>query len=299
MLKILERVPMKWLPGRQTVQQSGAAEPPPAPPPALPGRSSAPEPVPSPVPAQQTDASAPYLELRGEHYYDVFKALFEILKPQRYLEIGTRKGGTLKLANCRSVAIDPNFIVKEDIIGRKPALSIHQTTSDAFFRDHNPTAILGGPIDLAFLDGMHQFEFLLRDFMNTEKYCRKDSVVVLHDCAPCDSYITTRSPHDPLRARSRNPSWWAGDVWKMVPVLKRYRPDLTIYTADARPTGLVFVTNLDPSSTMLGDRYAEIVEAFIGQDLDSYGLDRLERELELIPARNFMEAGQGARYFGR
>jgi hypothetical protein len=244
-----------------------------------------------------TDGLTPYLDLKGEHYYDVIKALFELLQPQSYLEIGARKGGTLRLASCKAVAVDPQFMVSDDVIGRKPLLSVYQMTSDDFFQRHSPRSILGCPIDLAFLDGMHLFEFLLRDFYNAEKYCRRDSIVVLHDCAPCDRFIATRSAHDPLRAKSKHPGWWAGDVWKVVPILRKYRPDLKLYTADARPTGLVFVTRLDPSSTVLADRYEEIVKEFIGEDLDSYGLDRLTSELELVPARNFMELTTACQYF--
>ena len=44
-------------------------------------------------------------------------------------------------------------------------------TSDDFFASHDLAQVLGGrPVDLAYIDGMHQFEFALRDFMNLERY---------------------------------------------------------------------------------------------------------------------------------
>ena len=47
---------------------------------------------------------------------------------------------------------------------------------------------LGGKtLDLAFIDGMHHFEFALRDFINVEKYCSADSIILIHDVYPIDA----------------------------------------------------------------------------------------------------------------
>ena len=43
---------------------------------------------------------------------------------------------------------------------------------------------------------MHLYEFALRDFMNIEAHCRPESLVVLHDCLPVDSYMARRALHD-------------------------------------------------------------------------------------------------------
>jgi hypothetical protein len=39
-------------------------------------------------------------------------------------------------------------------------------------------------IDRAFIDGMHCFEFVLRDFINTERYMSWTSVIVFNDVLP-------------------------------------------------------------------------------------------------------------------
>jgi hypothetical protein len=57
------------------------------------------------------DGAHPVMSLGGALYYEVLEALHGILKPTTYFEIGTWKGGTLRLAQCRSVAIDPQFMV--------------------------------------------------------------------------------------------------------------------------------------------------------------------------------------------
>jgi len=120
----------------------------------------------------------------GKNYVHLLTDLHTSLKPERYLEIGVLAGATLALSSCATIAVDPKFRIKTNALGDKPVCHFHQQTSDAFFEEQNPTEILGGPIDLAFLDGMHWFEFLLRDFINTERHCAPGSAIVMHDCLP-------------------------------------------------------------------------------------------------------------------
>jgi hypothetical protein len=78
---------------------------------------------------------------------------------------------------------------------------------------------------------------------------------------------------DRLKHKSAHPEWWAGDVWKVLAILRRYRPDLTITTFDAAPTGLVAVSNLDPESTVLAEHYTALVEEFSGQTIAERGVE--------------------------
>ncbi|HEY5300648.1 MAG TPA: hypothetical protein VIJ55_08235 [Acetobacteraceae bacterium] len=108
----------------------------------------------------------------GELYTWALKELHDQLRPDTYFEIGTATGDTLALADCTSIAVDPAFRVARDVVGKKPACCLFQLTSDEFFARHDLGGLLGKPVSMAFLDGMHHFEFLLRDFINTEKHCR-------------------------------------------------------------------------------------------------------------------------------
>jgi hypothetical protein len=193
-------------------------------------------------------------------YTEVLRSIHTHLRPRRYMEIGTQTGTTLALADCTSLAVDPDFQITRDVIGKKPACFLYQMTSDQFFDAHDPQRILGGPIDLAFLDGLHWFEFLLRDFIHTEAHAARNSIVLMHDCLPTDLHIARRDIADDSRASiSPHPEWWAGDVWKTVAILQAYRPDLMIYGSQVAPTGLVAITNLDPKSTVLEDNYFKAV----------------------------------------
>jgi len=185
--------------------------------------------------------------LEGEFYTTVLERLHRTLMPRSYLEIGTSTGSSLALASCASVAIDPGFMLANDVVGKKPLCALFQMPSDRFFEAHDPTRILNRAVDMAFLDGMHLAEFLLRDFMNIERYCRPNSLVMLHDCIPGDVFMAERDASSERRQRfSKNPTSWTGDVWKVVLALKQYRPDLAMLALDAAPTGLIIITNLDP-----------------------------------------------------
>jgi len=195
----------------------------------------------------------------GVDYGEFLAGVHDHLKPQTYFEIGTCTGSSLALAKCLTVAVDPQFRVSSDVIGEKPACFLFQEKSDEFFKRRNLSMILGGPVELAFLDGLHLAEYLLRDFMNTERHCRRDSIIVMHDCLPPGFYMTCRDMQDPRMQLSRFGNWWTGDVWQVVPVLQEFRPDLSITLIDSPPTGLVIVTNLDPGNSVLFGAYDEII----------------------------------------
>ena len=63
---------------------------------------------------------------------------------------------------------------------------------------------------------------------------------------------------------------WAGDTWKALWILQRYRPDLRIFAFDAPPSGLVVVTGLDPPSTLLRQRYEDAIGAAAAIDLAGF-----------------------------
>jgi hypothetical protein len=235
--------------------------------------------------------------LTGPRHEEVLGALHAHLTPRTYLEIGVDRGATLRLAHCPSIGIDPAMRIDQQGIGDKPVCLLYRMRSDRFFESHDPVALLGDSIDFAFLDGMHLFEFLLRDFINVERHCRRNSLVVLHDCVPTDLYLARRHRQDEsLQAITRIAGGWCGDVWKMVLILRKHRPDLRVYSFDAALTGMVIVTNLNPQSQVLAEQYVEVVETFGSLDLGDYGLKRYIDELALKDARLLADPVQLARY---
>ena len=242
-------------------------------------------------------------EFRGEYYLNVLGRLHHQLKPKSYIEIGTRTGDSLALAKCASLAVDPKFELSSAVpVSDKPFCALYQMTSDDFFATVDPTVVLRRRIDLAFLDGMHLSEFLLRDFLNVERFCHSNSVIVLHDCLPLDLVMAERQQYSRDRLLHMNRMhWWTGDVWRCALLLKRWRSDLRIIALDAPHTGLVLITNLDPSSTLLSDRYASLVEEMHAISLPELTLTGLRRELNVKPTsalNDFEEIGAPAPPFG-
>jgi hypothetical protein len=223
----------------------------------------------------------------GEDYTAVLGRVHAAFQPQTYLEIGVGPGASLALAKCASIAVDPSFDITRLVLSGKRACCFYQMTSDQFFRDHNPTMILGRPIDMAFIDGAHWFECLLRDFINTEGHCKSNSIIFIHDCLPTDDYVGRRDVDDQrLKSRSPHSEWWAGDLWKALMILLKSRPDLRIVVFNAPPTGLMAVTRLNPASTVLADRYFELVDEYSNCTLRDCG-DAFYAALKVVDSRQF------------
>jgi hypothetical protein len=197
----------------------------------------------------------------GPDYYTVLRWIHEILRPSTYIEIGIRKGESLRLALDQTicVGIDP----EPDIQTPLPAnTSVFRATSDAFFAEEYLANLLHSPsFALGFIDGLHLFEQALRDFINLEKFASSQSVVMLHDCLPLDAVTA---------GRTRTTHFYSGDVWKVTMCLKVHRPDLKMKMIRTGPTGLCLVSNLNSQSHVLDSNYEKYVEEFIGLSFDDF-----------------------------
>ena len=160
------------------------------------------------------------VETETAGYLEVLRRFHGFLRPKTYFEIGTLSGRSLELAQCPSIAVDLRFAIEADVFVGKPSCFFFQMSSDEFFARYRPSELFGCPIDMAFLDGMHLLEFILRDFIQVEKHSRRNSLIIMHDCIPADANMTSRI-HELGTA-------WTGDVWKILLVLAKYRPDLKI-----------------------------------------------------------------------
>jgi hypothetical protein len=220
------------------------------------------------------------------------RQLHRIYKPRNYLEIGVNDGRSLALSRVPSVAIDPAFRVVTSI-----SCDVHlvKATSDDFFARKDPLVhlrngrnpfralarkdpmnLLGGEprLELSFIDGMHLFEFALRDFMNVERHSRWSSVIVLDDMLP-------RNIDE--AARDRHTNAWTGDVYKVATVLRRHRPDLVVVEVDTQPTGVVVVFGADPENTVLKRSYDDIIKEHVVPDPQDVPEEVLVRKKAVQP----------------
>src|SRR5262249_35674270 len=106
------------------------------------------------------------LFLHGESYAQLLERLHRHLRPRTYVEIGVETGAPLRLAQpgTRAVGVDPRPVIGFPL---PDGARVFTESSDDFFARRDVRAELGGlPVELAFIDGMHHFEYALRDFMN-------------------------------------------------------------------------------------------------------------------------------------
>ena len=130
-----------------------------------------------------------------------------ILKKQykTYLEIGCFAGEVFnKIKIKKKIGVDP---VSGGTIRK---------TSDEFFKTNDKK------FDLVFIDGLHTYEQVKKDIINSIDCLKENGVVLVHDCMPdCMS----------KQAVPRYRMTWNGDVWKAIVDL-RHNGDLNIYTCE-------------------------------------------------------------------
>jgi hypothetical protein len=187
--------------------------------------------------------------------HDVLAWLHRWLQPALYLEIGVDQGVSLACATGAAIGVDPrpelNLSVQLPVTAQ-----IVASSSDAFFAQQAADLLNPAP-ELAFIDGMHLFEFALRDLLNTECKMAPWGLIVIDDIYPC---------HSVQASRRRHSDSWTGDVWKLLPILRQLRPDLTLLCLNAHTTGLLLIAGLDTDgrggNATLSSSYAEIVRAY-------------------------------------
>lgn len=177
-------------------------------------------------------------------YYQLLNYAHKILKPTSYIEIGVASGKSLALtrSGTRAIGIDPAATSIDMLfyhsLEENPLL--FSMTSDDFFKTQDIASLIGQPtFDMAFIDGYHSFEQALTDFINLERMAGPSSVVFIHDCLPINARVAQKE---------RTTRFWCGDVWRIIPCLKEFRPDLDIITFPAPPAGLAMITGFTATS---------------------------------------------------
>lgn len=215
-------------------------------------------------------------------YRGVLNRTHRMLKPKLYFEIGVDNGESLALANCQSIGVDPTCEVTTTL--RAPT-RIFRMESDTFFENEKRTQrLLKSGIDLSFIDGMHLAEFVVRDFINVERWVNENAVVVIDDVYP---------EQMEMAERDRRFGAWCGDVYKFILVLKEHRPDLNVHVFEAfvgpYRKGIAIITNLDRANTVLSENYDQIANDIAGGKYDITSIEDLETRLPSTSFGDFEE----------
>lgn len=190
---------------------------------------------------------------------ELIDAIIRKNKYQTYLEIGVNTRaqpgwnfGYTKIALKHGVdpAVDTTF----------------RMTSDEFFEKH-----VCMKYDIIFIDGLHIFEQVYRDIINSLEWLSENGTIVVHDCNPVEE-ITQR--------RERASNVWHGDVWKAILKLRVENPEVSIYTVDT-----------DEGCSIIKKQKSELFKVEINDNIYNYDFFDKNRKdiLNLISIRDFKQ----------
>lgn len=211
-------------------------------------------------------------------YLQVLDHAHALLRPRSYVEIGCRAGASLALSRAPAIAIDPDFEITAQLTA---PTRLYRMTSDEFFRTHDVRSLLGAPVDFAFIDGMHHAEVALRDFINLERAPSRHGVITIDDVLPGQMDHATRD---------RMTRIWTEDVYRLVPLLRHFRPDLLVEVFDVDLKGLCLVSRLDPQSRVLSDGYARHEAELLAGRYAAPDVPTLRAALRPAPAHDLVPA---------
>lgn len=197
----------------------------------------------------------------GANYMDWLDWFHAEFSPKTYVEIGVESGRSLSLARAHTyaVGIDPEVAV---VHSQNAWVRLFKEPSDDFFVVNDLRKVLGDrDVALSFIDGLHTFDQALKDFINLEAASSASGIVLFHDIYPVVPETASRE---------RSTILWLGDTWKVVMILKKYRPDLNVFTVPAWPSGLAVVSGLNPASNLLKLNYEKIISEWLDVALEEY-----------------------------
>lgn len=177
---------------------------------------------------------------------EVIQYLINKKNYQRYLEIGVYNGEVFfKTKAPYKYAVDPQFRFVKETKYKMMLKNISNVkakyftkTSDDFFKEDAKKLFAKNKIDICFIDGMHEYDFVLRDVTNALNYLDENGAIILHDCNP----LTAEAEVNFADWKKRDFSGeWNGDVWKIIVHLKSLRDDVDVFTLDT-DQGLGIIT---------------------------------------------------------
>ncbi len=164
----------------------------------------------------------PMLKQLGKGYIKethINRALKKI-NGQLYVEIGVRRGECFRQIDAPTkIGIDPARVMDGHSVSGE---SFYDVESDVFFSEHADHALTNRKIDVALVDGLHEFKQTLRDILNLERYMSLNGIIFVHDCNPVTRKMAEEQYGGP----------WSGDVWKVACYLTQHRTDLNFFTLD-------------------------------------------------------------------
>lgn len=159
---------------------------------------------------------------------------------RHYLEIGVQKGACFEAIRAtRKTGVDPDMRYLKRRYPANPlqrllkrrlptglfwqfesnTIRLYELTSDDFFARNNDK------FDLVFIDGLHHFDQVLKDYINAQQHLSAAGCVMLHDCNPLSAESAQREPSVQTKV-------WNGDTWKAIYYLRCLGQQIDVYPFD-------------------------------------------------------------------
>ena len=146
---------------------------------------------------------------------DIIQSLINKTSAENYLEIGVSAGENFRDIKCKNkVGVDP-------VSGGNV-----RKLSDDFFTTNKST------FDLVFIDGLHEYNQVKKDILNSLKFLNPNGIILVHDCLP-----SSMSKQAVPRYRMS----WNGNVWKAIVDLRCER-NIEIFTCEI-DQGIAIIQN--------------------------------------------------------
>ena len=127
---------------------------------------------------------------------EIIQDIIDLKNYKSYLEIGCDNDQNFnKIKIYKKFGVDP-------ISGG----NIRKTSDDFFFQNKDS-------FDCIFIDGLHEYDQVKKDIINSLKYLNDGGIIFVHDCLP-RSYFEQAVP--------RSQHVWTGDVWKSIVEFRTY-----------------------------------------------------------------------------
>jgi hypothetical protein len=134
-----------------------------------------------------------------------------------YLEIGIGDAVNYNQVSCeKKNNVDPCF---DNYDSQAEARIVNRCTSDDFFKTNTEK------FDIIFIDGLHEYEQVHRDIINSLNSLNEGGVVLCHDMLPPSEWHQ-RPPAEYAGGE------WNGDCWKAIARLRLEESNLSIITVD-------------------------------------------------------------------
>ena len=122
--------------------------------------------------------------------WDLIKRIIKQKKFNSYLEIGCDDDYSFSQIEVeKKIGVDPY------------SGGNYKGTSDEFFLKNSEC------FDCIFIDGLHEYDQVYKDIINSLKFLNEGGIILLHDCLP---------PSIHQQAVPRYKKTWNGDVWKAI-----------------------------------------------------------------------------------